>query len=70
MRRAEQSARLDAFLRRAADEGYLRPDASPEWVRATLDQLVDTVAHRFPDVEPPRAADLVVDTFLNGFGRS
>ncbi|MDX3098849.1 helix-turn-helix domain containing protein [Streptomyces sp. ME19-03-3] len=68
-RRAEQSARLDAFLRRAADEGLLRPEASPQWARAVLDQLVDAVAHRFPDVAPPRAADLVADAFLNGFGR-
>ncbi|MEU4098993.1 helix-turn-helix domain-containing protein [Streptomyces sp. NPDC026673] len=69
-RRAEQSGRLDAFLRRAVDEGHLRSDVPLEWVRAVLDQLVDSVAHRFPEVEAPRAADLVVDTFLKGFGRS
>ncbi|MFF3877459.1 TetR/AcrR family transcriptional regulator [Streptomyces sp. NPDC001978] len=67
-RRAEQSGRLDAFVRRAADEGHLRPGTDPAWARAVLDQLVDAMAHRFPDVAPPQAADLVVDTFLNGVG--
>ncbi|WP_181448524.1 TetR/AcrR family transcriptional regulator [Nonomuraea aridisoli] len=67
-RRHEQSARLDAFVQRAADEGYLRPDVPPAWARAVLDQLVESMAHRFPDVAPPQAADLVVDTFLNGLG--
>jgi AcrR family transcriptional regulator len=67
-RREEQSKRLDDFLQRAADEGYLRADAPPAWVRTVLDDLVDSIAHRFPDVEPPQAADLVVDTFLRGLG--
>ncbi|WP_351225876.1 hypothetical protein [Streptomyces sp. NPDC002133] len=69
-RREEQSRRLDAFLQRAAEEGHLRPDVSLAWVRAILDQLGDSAAHRSPEVEPPQAADLVVDTFLNGVGRS
>jgi AcrR family transcriptional regulator len=69
-RRQEQSQRLDAFVQRAADEGCLRPDASPRWARAVLDQLVASVAHLFPEVEPPQAADLVVDTFLGGLGGS
>ncbi|GHJ34499.1 TetR/AcrR family transcriptional regulator [Streptomyces sp. TS71-3] len=68
VRRQEQSKRLDDFLQRAAGEGYLRPGAAPAWVRAVLDDLVDSVAHRFPDIEPPQAADLVVDTFLRGLG--
>lgn len=68
-RREEQSRRLDDFLRRAADEGFLRTDVPQEWVRGVLDDLVDSAAHRFPDVEAPQAADLVVDMFLNGVGR-
>ncbi|MFJ3640238.1 TetR/AcrR family transcriptional regulator [Streptomyces sp. NPDC090108] len=68
-RRAEtQSARLDAFLRRAADEGLLRPGVPLPWVRETLNQLVSSAAHRFPETDPPQAADLVVDALLNGFG--
>lgn len=69
-RREEQSRRLDAFLQRAVDEGFLRSDVSLAWVRAVLDQLVDSVAHQFPEVEPPQAADMVVDAFLHGVGGS
>ncbi|MET8637426.1 TetR/AcrR family transcriptional regulator [Streptomyces sp. NPDC004096] len=67
-RRQELSARLDAFVRRAADEGFLRPGIPLGWARAVLDQLVDSAAHRFPELEPPQAADLVVDAFLRGVG--
>ena len=62
------SARLDAFIRRARDEGYLRAGVDAAWARTILDELVDTAAHRFPDLEPPQAADLVAATFLNGLG--
>lgn len=70
VRREEQSKRLDDFLQRATDEGHLRTDVPQAWARGVLDDLVDSAAHRFPDVGPPRAADLVVDLFLNGLGRS
>jgi hypothetical protein len=33
-----------------------------------LDSLVDSAAHDFDGIEAPRAADLVVDTLLNGIG--
>lgn len=69
VRRAQQSARLDAFIERAAEEGFLRAEVSPAWARAVLDQLVDSAAHRFPDVDPPQAADMVVDTLLRGVGK-
>ncbi|MFE4371318.1 TetR/AcrR family transcriptional regulator [Streptomyces sp. NPDC056835] len=69
-RRTEQSKRLDDFLRRAADEGYLRPEVPLDWARIVFDELVDSVAHRLPEIEPPQAADLVVDTFLRGLGGS
>ncbi|MCI2420013.1 TetR/AcrR family transcriptional regulator [Saccharopolyspora sp. K220] len=65
----KESRRLDDFLHRAADEGYLRPDIPLPWARAVLDQLVYSMAHQFPEMEPPQAADLVVDTFLNGLGK-
>lgn len=67
-RRQEQSKRLDDFLERAAGEGYVRADVPAAWVRTALDNLVDSIAHQFPDVAPPQAADLVVDTFLRGLG--
>jgi AcrR family transcriptional regulator len=68
-RAAGQSERLDAFVRRAADEGLLRDDVPPAWARAVLDQLVSAVAYHFPEVTASHAADLVVDTLLNGVGR-
>ncbi|HWG25884.1 TetR/AcrR family transcriptional regulator [Actinospica sp.] len=67
-RREAQSARLSAFIQRARDTGYLRADIDPAWERAALDALVDSVAHEFPAVDPPQAADLIADTFLRGLG--
>ncbi|MPZ81410.1 MAG: TetR family transcriptional regulator [Actinophytocola sp.] len=67
-RRQRVRSRLDAFVDRLVAEGLLRSDLPPGWGRATLDQLVSLAAHRFPDLEPPQAADLVVDTLLNGIG--
>lgn len=66
-RREEQSQRLDRFVQRATDEGILRADLPPGWARSMLDSLVDNAAHDFADIEAPRAADLIVDTLLNGF---
>ncbi|MEV4764525.1 helix-turn-helix domain-containing protein [Micromonospora chokoriensis] len=68
VRRQEQSARVDAFIRRSRDEGYLRGDVDMTWARTVLDQLVDAAAHQFPTLTPPQAADLVVATFMNGLG--
>lgn len=69
VRREALSRRLDAFMRRAADEGLLRAGMPAGWARAVLDDLVDSAAHRFPELEPPQAADLVVHTLVNGVGR-
>ena len=67
-RRTEQSRRVDTFIQRAIDEGLLRVDVGPAWARAVLDELVDTAAHRFPELGAPQAADLVARTFLEGVG--
>jgi AcrR family transcriptional regulator len=64
-----QSARLADFFRRAADEGLVRPDLPDGWAMAMLGRLVDNAAHGFPDLEPGRAADLVVASFLEGVAR-
>src|ERR1700742_2429263 len=64
--RETQSARRDEFLRRAADEGLFRPELPAGFVRALLDQLVDLVAHSYPELAPGPAADLVVETLLRG----
>jgi AcrR family transcriptional regulator len=65
-RREEQSRRLDAFVQRATDEGVLRANLPPGWARSLLDSLIDSAAHDFAGIEAPQAADLVVDTLLNG----
>jgi len=67
-RAAAQRARLEAFLRRAADEGLLRRDLPPGWAMALLGSMVDTMAHVFVDIEPGPAADLVVTSLLHGIG--
>ncbi|MFE2578620.1 hypothetical protein [Streptomyces sp. NPDC059378] len=67
-RRDALSERLNTFLRRATAEGHLRADVDADWTRAALGRLVDTVAHDFPSMDAPRAADLVADTFLHGLG--
>jgi len=67
-RRETQSARLTAFVQRASDTGYLRPDVDAAWARTVLDALVDSVAHQFPAMDPPQAADLVADTCARGLG--
>jgi AcrR family transcriptional regulator len=50
LRREGQSRRLDDFIARAASEGFLRPGAPLRWACVTLDQLVDGVAHQFPQM--------------------
>ncbi|WP_329457768.1 TetR/AcrR family transcriptional regulator [Streptomyces sp. NBC_01497] len=61
-----QRARLADFFRRAADEGLVRADLPDGWAMAMLGRLVDMAAHDFADLEPGRAADLVVASFLQG----
>lgn len=68
-RRQRLRARLNAFADRLVTEGLLRADLPAGWPRAMLDELVHLAAHRYPDLEPPQAADLVVDSLLNGIGR-
>ncbi|MFI0901157.1 TetR/AcrR family transcriptional regulator [Streptomyces sp. NPDC020983] len=59
---------VEAFLRRATGEGLLRDDLPPGWAAALLPQLMHLVARQLPDLSPAQAADVVVDTLLNGVG--
>ncbi|OPG09750.1 TetR family transcriptional regulator [Streptomyces sp. GKU 895] len=61
---------VDAFLRRATDEGLLRPGLPEGWVSALLPQLMHLVNQQLPELSPGQAADVVVDTLLNGLGAS
>ncbi|OXR43039.1 hypothetical protein B7C42_04925 [Nocardia cerradoensis] len=69
-RRAPLIAEVDAFLRRATDEGLLRPGLPEGWVSTLLAQLMVNAAENLPQLDPARAADIVVDTLLRGVGTS
>ncbi|MFD7708525.1 TetR/AcrR family transcriptional regulator [Streptomyces sp. NPDC059785] len=67
--RRDASAReVDAFLRRAVDEGLLRSGQPAGWASALLPQLMHLVSRQLPDLGAARAADVVVDTLLHGLG--
>ncbi|CAM5670220.1 HTH tetR-type domain-containing protein OS=Streptomyces griseorubiginosus OX=67304 GN=DWG14_08365 PE=4 SV=1 [Streptomyces griseorubiginosus] len=61
---------VDAFLRRATDEGLLRPGLPQGWASALLPQLMHLVSRELPELSAGQAADVVVDTLLNGLGTS
>jgi len=59
-------ARLGKFVDRAVEEGLIDPDLPPGWALTTLLAMIDAAAHRFEDLPPGRAADLVVASLLGG----
>ncbi|GGN91327.1 TetR family transcriptional regulator [Streptomyces albiflavescens] len=63
-------AEVDDFLRRATDEGLLRPGLPAGWASALLPQLMHLVSRQLPELSPAQAADVVVDTLLNGLRAS
>ncbi|MFC8514649.1 TetR/AcrR family transcriptional regulator [Streptomyces sp. NPDC057257] len=69
-RRDASVREVDAFLDRATDEGLLRRGLPAGWVSALLPQLMHLVSRQLPELSPGRAADVVVDTLLNGVGPS
>jgi len=69
-RRDASVREVDTFLQRATDEGLLRPGVPEGWASALLPQLMHLVTRQLPELSPGQAADLVVDTLLNGLGTS
>jgi len=63
-----QRERVEAFLRRAEDEGLIRADLPEGMPYALLRGIVSLVARQFPDLECGRAADLAVEIVLDGIG--
>ncbi|MER6287168.1 TetR/AcrR family transcriptional regulator [Streptomyces sviceus] len=61
---------VDAFLRRATDEGLLRSGLPQGWASALLPQLMHLVSRQLPELSAGQGADVVVDTLLNGLGTS
>jgi AcrR family transcriptional regulator len=67
-RLSANTERLDEFVQRATGEGMLRGDVPSRWCSEVLGLLVEIAAHHHAELAPPQAADLVVATFLRGFG--
>ena len=67
-RRDASAHEVDVFLDRATAEGFLRSGLPEGWASALLPQLMHLVSRQLPDLSPARAADVVVDTLLNGIG--
>ncbi|MGW2936261.1 TetR family transcriptional regulator [Streptomyces sp. NPDC001156] len=69
-RRDTSVREVDTFLQRATDEGLLRPHLPQGWANALLPQFMHLVSRQLPELSPAQAADVVVDTLLNGLGTS
>ncbi len=67
-RRLRAIDEVDAFLQRATDEGFLRPDLPDRWPGNVLGQLVHLSTKDLPELSDAQAADVIVDTFLRAFG--
>ncbi|MER6921935.1 TetR/AcrR family transcriptional regulator [Streptomyces spiralis] len=68
-RRRDRSVReLADFLRRATDEGLIRSGLPDGWVSTVLPELMNIASRQLTDLSPAQAADMVVDTLLNGLG--
>jgi AcrR family transcriptional regulator len=67
-RRDRVVADVDAFLRRAVDEGVLRSGLPEGWLGAVLGQLLALGGRELSELSAARAADVVVETFLRGAG--
>ena len=68
-RHVGQRERIETFLRRAVDDGLVRGNLPDGMVCSLLYDLIGLVAHRFPDLDCGRAADLAVEVLLGGVGR-
>ncbi|MFD7284162.1 TetR/AcrR family transcriptional regulator [Streptomyces sp. NPDC059862] len=67
-RRDASVREVDAFLRRATDEGLLRPGLPEGWAGPLLPEPVNLAAHQLAHLSPGQAADVAVDTYVRGIG--
>lgn len=67
-RRSRAIDEVELFLRRAADEGFLRPDPPARWPGNVLGKLTHLSTRELPGLSDAQAADVIVDTFLRAFG--
>lgn len=57
---------VEAFIRRAVDEGFLRAGQPAGWMGAVLGHLLHLGGQQLLDHTEAQAADVLVDTFLRG----
>ncbi|WP_041543948.1 TetR/AcrR family transcriptional regulator [Catenulispora acidiphila] len=67
-RRNAYVAEVDAFLERATEEGLLRSGLPAGWVGVLLPEVTNLVVRQQPELSHGQAADLVVETLLQGIG--
>ncbi|MFD9894447.1 TetR/AcrR family transcriptional regulator [Amycolatopsis sp. NPDC059027] len=67
-RRLRAVDEVERFLQRATEDGLLRPGLPDRWPGRVLGQLLRLASRELPDLSDAHAADVVVDTFLRGFG--
>jgi AcrR family transcriptional regulator len=67
-RRDRAIAEVERFLQRATDEGFLRAGAPDGWAGTVLGRLLNLAGRELPELTAAQAADVLVDTFLRGFG--
>lgn len=66
-RRDRAIAEVDAFLRQAAEQGFLQQGGPDGWAGTVLGTLLRVGARDLPGTAS-QAADVLVRTFVNGFG--
>jgi AcrR family transcriptional regulator len=59
---------LDAFMARAAREGFVRPGLPDRWARSLLVHLTNIAAHETPELTPAQGADMVAQSLFTGLG--
>ncbi|GAA3837602.1 TetR/AcrR family transcriptional regulator [Amycolatopsis tucumanensis] len=69
-RRQRSVDEIELFLQRATDEGFLRPGLPAAWAGRVLGQLLHLATRELPGLSDAQAADVLVETFLRGFGAS
>jgi AcrR family transcriptional regulator len=59
---------VEVFVQRCVDEGFLRSGQPAGWMGAVLGHLLHLGGQQLLEHSPAQAADVLVDTFLNGCG--
>lgn len=64
-----QRKRIADFIERAVEEGLIKSDLPDGMAAALLQKIIALFARQYCHLSPAHAADIVVDTFLNGIGK-